>query len=97
MNNVMSGSQIPSVLPQPVTSLNSGKILVMTRLYGYKVFIFLGTVFYFLPKVFQVKDLVALKLFGVDKNALLIRIAHCCAYQLLVKGFFNGESLKISF
>ena len=39
----------------------------------------------------QVTDKTALALHSVDKAALLTRIAHCSAYQLLVAGVFNGK------
>jgi hypothetical protein len=37
-----------------------------------------------------VTDKPALLLHNVDREALLTRIAHCSAYQLLVAGVFNG-------
>ena len=32
-------------------------------------------------------------LHNVDREALLCRLAHCSAYQLLVAGVFNGKKL----
>ena len=40
---------------------------------------------------FQINNPLALTLLGVDKTALLNRISHCVAHQLLVDGLFNGE------
>jgi len=74
MGQITRDSKIEAVLPVAVTTLVSQKVLVMTRLYGFKV-----------------KDLLALRLYGVDKAALVTRIAHCCAHQLLVKGVFNAD------
>ena len=37
-------------------------------------------------------------LHNVDREALLCRLAHCSAYQLLVAGVFNGKKfLNLSF
>eukprot|EP01041_Mallomonas_annulata_P003085 gene3085-6052_t len=40
---------------------------------------------------YKVTDNFALDLLQVDKEALLNRIAHCCARQLLVDGVFNAD------
>lgn len=45
----------------------------------------------------QVTDKPALLLNNVDREALLSRIAHCSAYQLLVAGVFNGMLSFIDF
>jgi hypothetical protein len=42
-----------------------------------------------------VTDKPALLLHNVDREALLTRIAHCSAYQLLVAGVFNGKDLGV--
>ncbi|KAJ1441058.1 hypothetical protein B484DRAFT_390923 [Ochromonadaceae sp. CCMP2298] len=39
----------------------------------------------------KVTDRVALQVHGVDRGALLLRLAHCCAWQLLVAGVFNAD------
>lgn len=39
----------------------------------------------------KVTDKPALILHNVNREALLTRLAHCSAYQLLVAGVFNGE------
>ena len=37
-------------------------------------------------------DELALQFHQVDRDALMKRICHSCANQLLVDGFFNGQS-----
>ncbi len=44
----------------------------------------------------KVTDHLALGLLGVDKQALLVRVAHSCAWQLLVAGTFNGDAFLVS-
>mmetsp|Transcript_30354 Transcript_30354/g.30851 ORF Transcript_30354/g.30851 Transcript_30354/m.30851 type:complete len:510 (+) Transcript_30354:135-1664(+) len=40
---------------------------------------------------FKVTDKLALNILSVDRRALVCRIAHCCAKQLLVDGLFNAD------
>lgn len=76
MKDIMGKSGLGAATPFPVPGLASQRVLVMTRLFGYKV-----------------TDKSALILHNVDREALLCRLAHCSAYQLLVAGVFNGMFL----
>eukprot|EP01038_Epipyxis_sp_PR26KG_P009431 gene9431-12707_t len=40
---------------------------------------------------YKVTDKLALTLHNIDRSALVTRIAHCCAWQLLVAGVFNAD------
>lgn len=75
-NNMMEISQglekapVDVIVPVPIRGLCSKRVLVMTRLRGFKV-----------------TDKLSLNACGVDRPALLRRIAHATAHQLLVLGF----------
>ncbi len=73
MAKIMQESHIGSVTPLPVKGMACERVLVMTRLHGFKI-----------------TDKTALAAHRVDRAALLIKITHSCAWQLLVAGVFNG-------
>eukprot|EP01034_Spumella_vulgaris_P023848 gene23848-30123_t len=74
MAGIMRDARLGSITPLPVCRMASRRVLVMTRLHGFKV-----------------TDKLVLDMHAVDKQALLVRIAHSCAWQLLVAGVFNAD------
>lgn len=72
----MAEAALGCVVPYPIPGLVFRDVFVMTTLHGYKV-----------------TDPLALSLLSGgerDRSALLSRIAHASAHQLLVAGLFNG-------
>lgn len=111
MKDIMGRSGLGAATPYPVPGLVAQKVLVMTRLFGHKVCFsyrlkgiysmrcysrnITDVINVFHSNILQVTDQTALMLHNVDREALLCRLAHCSAYQLLVAGVFNGKKLLI--
>lgn len=73
MYGVMKSAPLDCVVPQVVPGFTMSKVLIMSRINGYKV-----------------TDKLALAVHSINRQALVIQIAHCCAFQLFNRGIFNG-------
>lgn len=76
MHDALLDSNIECIVPQLIfpESMQRKRVLVMSRIYGYKV-----------------TDKLAIAVHNIHKTALVTQIAHCCAYQMLQRGVFNGR------
>ena len=72
IGELLKGSGLLVEVPVPVSGFVTRRILVTTKLQGFKL-----------------HDVFALNLHSIDKTALIVQIAHCFAYQILVIGVVN--------
>ncbi|RYH23149.1 hypothetical protein EON65_18200 [archaeon] len=80
MHDALLDSKLNCIIPQLIfpQSIQRKRVLVMSRIYGYKV-----------------TDKLAIAVHNIHKTSLVTQIAHCCAYQMLQKGVFNGRYCTI--